>query len=170
MDNGESLMNTPTKLTLAAGAIAVIGGLSIASAAIANPGFGHQGGPFHMIVDEMLGSIDTNADGALSQEEISAAIAARYAAFDANKDGKLSLDEFQALWADLTKPIAVRAFQFLDPNGDAIVERSEVDKRFGSLVARLDRNHDGKLSPEDRPHGRPWRHGWQDGRTDDSEE
>jgi len=125
-------MNTRTKWTVAS-ALAVIGGLSIAGIAIANPGFGHRGGPFHMIVDDMLGSIDTNADGAISQDEINAAIETRYAAFDANKDGKLSLEEFQALWADLTRPIAVRAFQFLDPNGDAVLDRAEVDKRFGSM-------------------------------------
>ena len=162
-------MNTRTKWTVAS-ALAVIGGLSIAGIAIANPGFGHRGGPFHMIVDDMLGSIDTNADGAISQDEINAAIEARYAAFDANKDGKLSLEEFQALWADLTRPIAVRAFQFLDPNGDAVLDRAEVDKRFGSIVARLDRNNDGKLSPEDRPHDMRWHHGWKDGRADNPEE
>ena len=163
-------MNTPTKWTLAAGALALFGGLSFAGLAIANPGFGHHGGPFHMMADEMLGSVDTNSDGALSQDEIDAAVTARYAAFDANKDGKLSLDEFQLLWADLTRPIAVRAFQFLDPNGDGLVERTEVDKRFGCLVARLDRNNDAKLSPEDRPHGGPGRHGWHDGRTEGSEQ
>jgi hypothetical protein len=163
-------MNTRTKWTFAASALALIGALSVAGVAIANPGFGHHGGPFHMIADEMLGSIDTNADGALSQEEIDAAVTSRYAAFDANKDGKLSLGEFQSLWADLTRPIAVRAFQFLDPNGDGAVERAEVDRRFGSLVARLDRNNDAKLSPEDRPHGRPWRHDGQDGHTDGPEE
>jgi hypothetical protein len=163
-------MNTRTKWTFAASALALIGTLSAAGVAIANSGFGHHGGPFHMIADEMLGSIDTNADGALSQEEINAAVASRYAAFDANKDGKLSLDEFQALWADLTRPIAVRAFQFLDPNGDGAVEKAEVDKRFGSLVARLDRNNDAKLSPEDRPHDRPWRHDGQDGHTDGPED
>jgi Ca2+-binding EF-hand superfamily protein len=162
-------MNTRTKWTVAS-ALAAIAGLSIAGVAIANPGFGHHGGPFHMIVDDMLGSIDSNADGALSQDEINAAINARDAAFDANKDGKLSLEEFQALWADLTRPVAVRAFQFLDPNGDAVLERTEVDKRFGSLVSRLDRNNDGKLSPEDRPHDMRWRHGWKDGRADDAED
>jgi hypothetical protein len=163
-------MSTRTKWTLAASALALFGGLSFAGLAIANPGFGHHGGPFLMVADEMLGSVDTNSDGALTQQEIDAAVTARYAAFDADKDGKLSLDEFQALWADLTRPIAVRAFQFLDPNGDGVVERTEADRRFGSLVARLDRNNDAKLSPEDRPHGGLGHHGWQDERTNDPEQ
>jgi hypothetical protein len=163
-------MKTNTNWAIAVSALAVIAGLSVVGAAVADPGFGGHGGPFHMIARDMLSSIDSNADDALSQEEINAAINARYTTFDVNKDGKLSLDEFQALWADLTSPVAVRAFQFLDPNGDAVLDRTEVDKRFGSLVARLDRNNDGKLSPEDRPHDRRWRHDWKDGRTDDPEQ
>ena len=59
--------------------------------------------------------------------------------------------EFEALWAEITKPMAVRAFQFLDPNGDAQVTKAELDDRFGQLVSRFDRNGDGVLSPADRP-------------------
>jgi hypothetical protein len=153
---------------LAISAMAVAG-LSIAGGAMANPGRGHHGGPFHVVMLDMLSSIDTNADGALSQEEINAAIGSRYTAFDANKDNQLSLEEFQALWVDLTRPIAVRVFQFLDPNGDASVARSEVDQRFGSLVSRLDHNNDGKLSHEDRRHGGHWWRGWRGGSDDQDE-
>ena len=51
--------------------------------------------------------------------------------FDADTDGNLSLEEFQALWAEITKPLAVRAFQFLDPDGDAAIAKAELDDRFG---------------------------------------
>jgi Ca2+-binding EF-hand superfamily protein len=152
-------MKVNMKRALAVSTLAIVG-LSTTGSAMANPGFGHHGGPFRMVMLDMLSGIDTNADGALSQEEINAAISSRYTRFDANKDGQLSLEEFQALWADLTRPIAVRAFQFLDPNGDAFVARSEVDQRFSSLVTRLDQNHDGKLSHEDRRHGGHWWRGW----------
>jgi hypothetical protein len=151
-------MTTANKRILATVAVMLAAGAAVAGAAIANPGFGHHGGPFHMVMMDMLGTIDTNNDAALSQGEINAAVGSRYASFDSNKDGQLSLDEFQALWADLTRPIAIRAFQFLDPDGNAAVAREEIDRRFGTLVARFDRNKDGQLSPEDRPHGR--RHGW----------
>ena len=100
----------------------------------------------------MLQNVDTNNDGALSQEEINAAVNARFAEFDADKNGSLSLPEFQALWAEITKPIAVRAFQFLDPDGDAAVAKAELDDRFGTVVSHFDRNDDGKLSPADRRH------------------
>jgi Ca2+-binding EF-hand superfamily protein len=152
-------MKTSLKWILAASVLTAVGGLAWAGTVIANPGVGHHGGPLHFIALDMLSSIDTNADSALSQEEINAAINSRYTTFDSNKDGQLSLDEFQALWTDLTRPITVRAFQFLDSDGDAAVARAEVDKRFGSLVTQFDGNQDGKLSSEDRRHGRR-EHGW----------
>jgi hypothetical protein len=156
-------MKASLKWVLATGALAVAGSVAIAGTAMAAPGFGHHGGPFRMVMIDMLAGIDTNADSALSQDEINAAVNARYATFDANKDSQLSLEEFQALWTDLTRPVTVRAFQFLDSDGDAAVARSEVDKRFGSLVARLDRNNDGKLSQEDRlQRGHGGWHRWSD--------
>jgi hypothetical protein len=127
-------------------------------------------GGFHGIGHEMIESVDTNKDGALSQDEIDAAIDARFAAFDADKNGSLSLQEFEALWAEITRPAAVRAFQFLDPDGDAAVAKSELDDRFGSLVSRFDRNDDGMLSPDDRPERRGWRARWHHGHGDDEDE
>ncbi|HEY7765790.1 MAG TPA: hypothetical protein VIB38_12435 [Aestuariivirgaceae bacterium] len=147
-------MSKSSTWIVALGALVAAAGIAVAGTAGAHSGFGHHGGPFRMVMHEMLGGIDTNNDHALSQDEVNAAVAARYSRFDANKDGKLSLEEFQSLWSDLTRPLAVRAFQFLDPDGDAAVARAEVDQRFGALVARFDRNNDGKLSPEDRPHRR----------------
>ncbi|HEY7747828.1 MAG TPA: hypothetical protein VH933_04050 [Aestuariivirgaceae bacterium] len=164
-------MKTNLKWALAVSTLALLG-FSMTGSALANPGFGHHGGPFRLVMLDMLAGIDTNSDGALSQEEINTAVGARYTTFDANKDGQLSLEEFQTLWADLTRPLAIRAFQFLDPNGDAVVARSEVDQRFSSLVARLDQNNDGKLSHEDRQHGRGghWWRGWRSEGPDDQDE
>jgi hypothetical protein len=162
-------VRTSNKRIFAAAALALATGLAVTGAAIANPSFGHHGGPLRMVMHDMLSNVDTNNDGALSQEEINAAVGSRYAAFDGNKDGQLSLDEFQALWADLTRPIAVRAFQFLDPDGNAAVAREEVDRKFGTLVTRFDRNNDGKLSPEDRPDHRRG-HGWRRWGSDGTQE
>ncbi len=155
-------MKKSVKIALATSALAVGGGLLLATSSFAQRGFGH--GPGHMgmmgpMAHEMLANVDANKDGALSQDEINAAINARFAEFDADKNGSLSLTEFESLWADITKPIAVRAFQFLDPNGDASVAKAELDDRFGSIVSHLDRNKDGALSPEDRRHHRG-PHGW----------
>jgi len=169
-------MRQSVKIALAAGALAVGGGLFLATASFAERGFGHGrmgmmgGGHFGMLGHQMLQTVDTNKDDALSQEEINAAVNARFAEFDADKNGSLSLQEFEALWAEITKPIAVRAFQFLDPDGDAAVAKAELDQRFGAIVSHLDRNDDGVLSRDDRPrhrggpgHGR-WRGGPDDER------
>jgi hypothetical protein len=158
------LMRQSVKVALAASALAIGGGLFLATTSFADRGFGHGrmgmmgGGPFGMLGHDMLQSVDANGDGSLSQEEINNAVNARFTEFDADKNGSLSLAEFEALWAEITKPVAVRAFQFLDPDGDAAIAKTELDKRFGTIVSHLDRNNDGVLSPDDRPHRRGgWR-------------
>jgi Ca2+-binding EF-hand superfamily protein len=164
-------MKRSVKVALATSALAVAGGLFLVGSSFADRGL--MGGPMgHMgmmgfgpIAHEMLKNVDTNNDDALSQDEINAAVNARFSQFDADKNGSLSLTEFEALWAEITKPMAVRAFQFLDPDGDAAVSKTELDNRFGHLVSNFDRNGDGMISPADHmgpPHGghRGWRHGW----------
>jgi hypothetical protein len=161
-------MRKSVKMALATSALAIGGGLFLATASYAERGPGHGPGPMGMgplgpLGHEMLQTVDTNGDGALSQDEINAAINARFAEFDADKNGSLSLPEFEALWAEITRPAAVRAFQFLDPNGDASVAKTELDDRFGTLVSRFDRNDDGMLSPDDRSEhrgGHGGRHRW----------
>ena len=163
-------MKQSVRIALAASALAVGGGLFLATTSFAERAFGHGpmgGGHFGMLGHEMLQGVDANNDGALSQDEINNTVNARFTDFDMDKNGSLSLQEFEALWAEITKPVAVRAFQFLDPDGDAAVAKTELDERFGTIVSHLDRNDDGVLSPDDRPHrrgphGRPWRWGGDD--------
>jgi EF hand len=166
-------MKRSVKVALATGALAVAGGLFLVGSSLAERGPGPMGhmGMMGGIGHEMLQGVDTNGDGALSQDEINAAVNGRFAEFDADKNGSLSLPEFEALWAQITKPMAVRAFQFLDPNGDAALAKTELDNRFGKVVSRFDRNGDGMLSPADhmrRDGGHRWRHhGWGDQGPDD---
>lgn len=151
-------MKRSVKIALASGALAIGGGLFLATASFAErgPGQGPMGmmGPLGGLGHEMIQNVDTNGDSALSQDEINAAISGRFTEFDADKNGSLSLQEFEALWAEITKPAAVRAFQFLDPDGDAALAKAELDDRFGTLVSRFDRNDDGVLSRDDRPEHR----------------
>jgi hypothetical protein len=167
-------MRQSVKIAIAASALAVGGGLFLVTTSFAERGFGPGrmgmmgGGHFGMLGHDMIQNIDTNKDDALSQEEINAAVNVRFAEFDADKNGSLSLPEFEALWAEITKPVAVRAFQFLDPDGDAAVAKAELDNRFGAVVSRFDRNDDGVLSRADRPHHRGPRH-WGHGGGPDNE-
>ncbi len=167
-------MKTSVKIALASGVVAVTGALFLVGSSYADrggfgPRFGMMGGPGGPMIREMLAEVDTNDDDALTQQEIDAAVEARLAAFDSNNSGGLSLEEFQALWADITQPMAVRAFQFLDPDGDAEITEAELNDRFGTAVARLDRNDDGVLDRDDRRRGgREGRGRWwdRDGRGD----
>jgi hypothetical protein len=164
-------MKQSVRLALATGTLAVLGGLFLAGTSLAGGGFGPHGhgGMMGPLGHEMLRDVDTNADQALSQEEINAAVNGRFAEFDENSDGTLSLVEFQALFAEITRPISVRAFQFLDPDGDAGIAKAELDDRFGAVVASFDRNDDGVLSRDDRPrHRRFW--GGRDGGEQNAEE
>ena len=58
---------------------------------------------------------------------------------------QLSLAEFKALWADTMDREIVRAFQQLDPDGDAQVTLDEYSARFDRMFANLDRNGDGVI-------------------------
>jgi Ca2+-binding EF-hand superfamily protein len=148
-------MQRKTKIGLAALAAALAGAVAVAGTSYAGRGFGGHGGAMMMMgpAMELIRQIDTNSDMALSQGEIDAATNGRFDQFDADRNGQLSLDEFQGLWADITRPVAVRAFQFLDPNGDATVAKEEISQRFGSVVQHFDRNGDGALSRDDHRHG-----------------
>lgn len=128
---------------------------------------GHHGGMM-MILREA----DTNEDGALSQDEINAFIESKVDLGDANGDGGITLDEFEAIWLDMTRRPMVRTFQFFDEDGDAVISAEEIDERFGKVVARMDRNGDGTVSPADMRgrhegrrgprHGRDGGPGWRD--------
>ena len=54
-------------------------------------------GGIHGIGHEMIQNVDTNDDGSLSQDEINAAIDARFTKYDADKNGSISLQEFESL-------------------------------------------------------------------------
>jgi hypothetical protein len=165
-------MKKSVQIALASTALAVAGAAFMASTAFAQSHTAMRlgGHPAAMgsIGHRFLQDIDTDGDGALSQAEIDAAVNGRLAEFDADGNGALSLAEFEALWASLTQPVAVRAFQHLDPDGDASVTAAELGEHFGSLVAHFDRDDDGVLSPDDRrgpmrgaaPHRRGFGFGW----------
>ena len=162
-------MTKRTRLLIGTGLAALIGATAIAGVSYAGRShdrdvhgghhYGKHGGFARGEVRRnMLKIVDANGDDKITQEEVDKAIADRMAKYDANKDGKLSLGEFDGLWNEIMQPARVRAFQHLDPNGDAQIAKSELDDRFGKMVKRLDRDGDGALSREDRHHRHHWRH------------
>ena len=121
--------------------------------------FGASAGPRGMIMGNMFEQADADKDGKLTQAEIDTYRDAQFARYDTNSDGKLTLDEFEGLLQEITKPLAVRAFQMHDPDGDAAITKDEFDRPTAGLVERLDRDGDGALSRNDRPQPRwAWGH------------
>jgi hypothetical protein len=154
-------MKRSTRIALATAAAVAAGGVIAATAHAdgrweggagyhqAKAEFGGDKGGKRMM--KMFETFDANGDGALTQEEIDTYRSARLAEFDANGDKVLTLEEYQALWLDAMHERMVDGFQRLDADGDGQVTGTEFNAPFARLVARADRNDDGKLDASDRP-------------------
>ena len=73
-----------------------------------------------------MATFDTDKDGTLSPEEMTAGIQAEIKTYDADGNGALSLEEFAVMHAARTRTMTVRAFQMHDPDGDAQVTEAEM--------------------------------------------
>ena len=141
-------MKTTTKTLTAITLAAALGGAAMAGAAHAgHRDGGFDGGPFAgglsaLAATEAYASADADGNGTLSQDEIRKLHADLLAAHDADGDGSLSLEEFESLWREATRTAAVRAFQFLDTDGDAIVTGAEYDRLLADGRDRRDDDDD----------------------------
>ncbi|MBH0238554.1 EF-hand domain-containing protein [Methylobrevis albus] len=111
-------------------------------------GKGHHG----RMAAELMERYDTNGDGRITQEEIDAVQATRFADAAAGGDA-VTLDNFKTFWLQEHDERVVRAFQRLDRDGDGRITAEEFNRRTDGLVERLDRDGDGALSRVDRPRG-----------------
>ena len=114
---------------------------------------GHRGG--HGMMRQMMEKVDADGDRAVTQDEVDAFRAGVVAEADVSGDGNISLDEFETIYLKMTRERMVDRFQKLDADGDGVVTQTEMDKQFGDIVARMDRNDDGKLDRADhKGHGK----------------
>ncbi|MDZ4094037.1 MAG: calcium-binding protein [Paracoccaceae bacterium] len=95
-------------------------------------GMGMMGGALGYAVT----AFDTDKDGTLSPEEMTAGIQAELKTYDTDANGNLSLDEFALMHAAHTRPMTVRAFQMHDADGDAQVTEAEM-----AAMAELMQSH-----------------------------
>jgi Ca2+-binding EF-hand superfamily protein len=144
-------MKRSTKFALAA--VASLGLAAVAVPVIAQQGqlqhggmgnMGHHGG---MMGDGMgmmggaqsyaMATFDTNSDGTLSSEEMTAGIQAELTTYDTDANGTLSLEEFAVMHAAHTRPMTVRAFQMHDADGDAQVTEAEMAAMAAMMQNRM---------------------------------
>lgn len=88
---------------------------------------------------------DTNKDGVITQDEVDAAVIARFNDI-AGDDGTITLEQYRAAWMERSLQPRVRAFQRLDRDGDGNVTREEFDLASERMFTRLDRDGNGELT------------------------
>lgn len=101
------------------------------------PGGGMMGMMMGAAQSNVMAAFDTDKDGTLSPEELSAGIKAELAKYDTDANGTLSLDEFAVMQAVRTRPMTVRAFQMHDADGDAQVTEAELAAVAGMMQGAM---------------------------------
>lgn len=132
---------TLTALALVAGAVAFT---SVGMAeARGGPKFGNR---------PDFATLDTNADGLLTHEEMAAAATARFQEQDTDGDGMISREELAAAIVkraqDNADAVAARIIERRDTNGDGMIAADEGNRgpNWERMVERLDSDGDGAIS------------------------
>src|SRR5262245_3489997 len=145
---------------LVAAGIAALTSLGFAAGDLVADQSGHDWGGHGMSerIRDFAERYDANKDGKISQQEIDQNRTAWHIEFDTDKDLGLTLQEFERLWLKARHVQMVREFQLFDRDGDGKVTVEEYKRPLAEIVERRDRNGDGVLSKEDRPHRGPRHH------------
>ncbi|MEO9527535.1 calcium-binding protein [Roseibium sp.] len=123
-----------------------------------NPRFAHMGkrggmGRGHggeRRAERLFERFDVNEDGIITEAEIADVRTQGFAAADTDGSGDISLEEFKAGFMSRSNDRMVRAFQFMDRDGDGTVTREDVDRMANRMFDRLDRDGNGTV---ERVHG-----------------
>jgi hypothetical protein len=138
----ETMMKTYALSALLA---ALLAGSALTTAALADRG--DRGGPGAVKMPPFE-EVDTNSDGQLTREEIDAWRTTRATAIDSNGDGNVSLEELTAAEAAQAAERAQRMMEARDANGDGMLTAAEMmlpavpDRMFD----RIDTDGDGAIS------------------------
>lgn len=172
------ITNTTTGLGIIAVAVLLFGTAVIADnradMGMDGPGM-MMGGP-----EFDFAALDTDKDGKISKDEMTAFRAARVAAADANADGKLSVEEIATMQIKAMEKaaatMATRMVERLDTDGDKMLSAAEMMDRPmpEKLFDRVDTNQDGFIDQAEADaaqaammdHGRGSRNGHKHGKMD----
>lgn len=133
---------------------AVLGLAAFSTLALAQPndsdakGPGGHGHPGRAFAEHWFRSMDANADGQLSQQELETGTLRLFDRLDANKNGEVTREEADSGAAVIRKEELSKRFGELDANKDGrlTADESKIPPRF---FDRLDANHDHALSLEE---------------------
>ncbi|HEY2069480.1 MAG TPA: hypothetical protein VGG48_08005 [Rhizomicrobium sp.] len=107
-----------------------------------------QEAPFHPATDILL-AYDTNHDGIVTKAELEAGLRADFAKADYKHLGKLDEEEARAVNQQRLATDESTASPLIDWNHDGYIDFDEFAANARSLFDQLDRNGDGKLTPDE---------------------
>ncbi len=117
----------------------------------------HEGG-----MPPMFGQFDKNNDGRISRDEAREGADRMFTEIDTNKDGFISKEEMQAHHKAMREKhmgMMQEKWKAADKDGDGALSRAEVEAGNMPMLARdfdkLDKNKDGKLTPDEIRNGMP---------------
>ena len=111
----------------------------------------YHGGPAALLL-----RYDANKDGTLTKEELIAGLKAEFASHDKNHTGCLPEDEVAAINQQRVEQDQSAATPLVDWNHDGCLDYNEFSALAYSLFDQMDRNGDGKITPQEfNPSARP---------------
>lgn len=146
-------MSRISKLTLAV-AIAAFSTVPFAAFAQSNPAPAATATTHPSLFDHMLKKMDSNGDGKISSAEFQAAAAARFDAIDTQGSGKITAEQIansQAL-KQRDEKFAEHEVKKIGSNG--AITRDQYLAAAQARFAKLDKNGDGFITPDEMPAGR----------------
>jgi Ca2+-binding EF-hand superfamily protein len=114
-------------------------------------GHGMRGGKQR--AERLFERFDVNKDGVITKAEIEEIRTQEFASADTDGNGEISLEEFKAEFLTRSNDRMVRAFQFMDRDGDGSVTQEETDILANRMFNMLDRDGNGTVERVRGPRG-----------------
>lgn len=98
---------------------------------------------------KLMLSYDENSDGTVTRQELEDGLHRQFAAADFDHDGKIDLKEMQAENDRRFRAFGTEASPLIDWNQDGYIDFDEFASTPRSVFEDMDKNHDGKLDPNE---------------------
>jgi Ca2+-binding EF-hand superfamily protein len=110
-----------------------------------------HGGPGLRMIAFLRGA-EADKDGAITLDAVIKAAGDRFDRMDRNKDGTLDRADRDALVKEMTDYRVKRILHRFGATGEGKITREQAFKVAGEMFTRLDRNGDGTITRNERPH------------------